>query len=243
MKDQAVLVFGGNRGIGAAIVDGFVHDGARVMYASRSPRASTVPFIEADLTDPAVGAQVVDQAASAMGALDTVVFGSATFDPRGGLGAVSLEQVTESLTVNLLSAYSALTAAINHLTDSDRGGRFIVISSITGPRTGLSGMAPYAMAKAGLEGLVRTAAIELASVGITVNAVEPGLIRTESLEANYGPERLALMDAMIPGGAMGTPQDIAAAVQFLASSGARHINGAVLVVDGALTLTENPYAP
>lgn len=240
-----VLVFGGNRGIGKAIVDRLREEECVVAYSSRTParEGHDVPFIPTDLSDPAQSGNVVSEAARLLGGLDTLVFGSAAFTPRGPMESVPLQAVKQSLHVNLLAAYAALAAAVPFLSRSAVGGRFIAISSITGGRTGLQGMAHYGMAKAGLEGLVRSGAVELASRGITVNAVEPGLIRTESLEMNYGPDRLRLMDSLIPGGRMGTPENIAAVVSWLASPGAQHVNGAVIVVDGGLTLVENPYAP
>lgn len=239
------LVFGGNRGIGRAVVDRFVARGCVVAYASRTAGRDDGPsaFIEADLSDPRSGATVVRAAAERLGGLDVVVFGSASFAPRGPLESSSLEEVRRSLDVNLVAMYSALTASVGHLRVAPAGGRFVAISSITGPRTGLHGMAHYGMAKAGMEGLVRSAALELAADSITVNAVAPGLVRTESLVENYGPERLARMDSLVPGGHLGRPEDIASAVSWLASPGARHVNGATLVVDAGLTLVENPYAP
>lgn len=240
-----VLVFGGNRGIGRAVVERFQAVGCVVASSSRTPSRDDrdLHFLPADLSDPARGGQVVAEAAELLGGLDVVVFGSALFTPRGPIDEVSFESARASIDVNLVAGYGVLAAAVPYLTRSESGGRFVVISSITGPRTGLHGMAHYGMAKAGLKGLVRSAAVELAPRGITANAVEPGLVRTESLEASYGTERLRLMDALIPGGKMGTPEDIAAAVSWLASPGARHVNGAVIVVDGGLTLVENPHAP
>lgn len=247
-----VLVFGGNRGIGRAITERFLAGGCAVAYSSRTPAEGgiTAPpspgpalYIPSDLTNPAEGPRAVEQAAQELGGLDTVVFGSAVFSPRERIATASFAEVQDSLTVNLSAAYAVFAAAIPFISKSPAGGRLIAITSITGPRTGLPGMAHYGMAKSGLEGLVRSAALELAPHGVTVNAVEPGLIRTESLENSYGQARLDLMDSLHPGGAMGKPSDIAATVAWLASPGARHVNGAVIVVDGGLTLVENPYAP
>lgn len=238
------LVFGGNRGIGRAVVSRFAALGCAVAYASRTPGPGdgSAAFIEVDLSDPSRGAEAVRAAVGLLGGLDVVVYGSASFTPRGPLESSSLDEVRRSVDINLVAMYSALVAAVPHLRAAPGGGRFVAVSSITGPRTGLHGMAHYGMAKAGMEGLVRSAALELVADAITVNAVEPGLVRTESLQDSYGEERLARMDDLVPGGRLGRPEHIASAVSWLASPGACHVNGATLVVDAGLTLVENPYA-
>lgn len=114
-------------------------------------------------------------------------------------------------------------------------------SSITGPITGYPGWAHYGASKAAQLGFMRTAAIELAPYGITVNAVQPGNIATEGLDG-LGEEYLAQMARCIPMKRLGTPEDIGAAVLFFASKEAQYVTGQALVVDGGQILPESPEA-
>lgn len=118
------------------------------------------------------------------------------------------------------------------------GGRILVTSSVTGPRVAYPGLAHYAASKAGVNGFIRAAALELACEGITVNGVEPGMIRTPAM-ANLGGEALnQAIAAAVPLGRLGEPEDIAAAMVFLASPAAGYITGQTLVVDGGALLPE-----
>jgi 3-oxoacyl-[acyl-carrier protein] reductase len=113
-----------------------------------------------------------------------------------------------------------------------RSGRIVVISSI-GALMGLPGQANYAASKAGLIGMARAIAREVASRGITVNVIAPGLIETDMTSA-LGPERLDLLATQVPAGRLGTPDEVADAAVFLASSSASYITGAILAIDGGL---------
>ena len=117
--------------------------------------------------------------------------------------------------------------------------RVVVTASITGPNTGIAGLAHYGASKAGQVGFVRSAALELAPHGITINTVLPGNILTEGLEA-LGPEYLDSMERSIPVGRLGKPSDIARAVMFLAEVEASFITGQSLIVDGGQVLPEAP---
>jgi 3-oxoacyl-[acyl-carrier protein] reductase len=119
-------------------------------------------------------------------------------------------------------------------------GRILVTSSITGPRVAMPGTAHYAASKAGANGFIRTAALELAAYGITVNGVEPGYIDTpamSALKARFGEEQLT---RYIPLKRLGRPEDIAHAMLFLASDEAAYVTGQTIVVDGGSTLPESP---
>ena len=117
-------------------------------------------------------------------------------------------------------------------------GRIVVTSSITGPITGFPGWSHYAASKAGQLGFMRTAAIELAPRGITINAVLPGNIRTEGLDA-VGPDYIAEMTASVPQRRLGSVEDIAHAALFFASDEAGYITGQTLVIDGGQVLPES----
>jgi 3-oxoacyl-[acyl-carrier protein] reductase len=144
------------------------------------------------------------------------------------------------LGVNLKGTFLTVNACLPALKQSGKG-RIIVTSSITGPITGYPGWSHYAASKAGQLGFVRTAAIELAPHKITVNAVLPGNILTEGVEA-LGVEYMARMTAAIPQKRLGSVEDIAYAALFLASDEAAFISGQTIVVDGGQVLPESHMA-
>ena len=117
----------------------------------------------------------------------------------------------------------------------------LVTSSVTGPRVAMPGSAHYAASKAGVNGFIRSAALEYASQGITVNGVEPGYIAKESGRLLADPARAARIAQFIPAGELGAPRDIAYAFCFLASDAARYITGQTIAVDGGSTLPESPF--
>ncbi len=114
----------------------------------------------------------------------------------------------------------------------------IFTSSITGPRVTSPGHGHYAATKAGINGFLKSAALEFSGYGITVNGVEPGNILTEGMQQHRSAEFIAMMQQAVPLGRLGTPQDVAATVSFLASDDAAYITGATIVVDGGRTLPE-----
>jgi 3-oxoacyl-[acyl-carrier protein] reductase len=146
-------------------------------------------------------------------------------------------QLDDVLGVNLKGTFYVVQAALPALRASGHG-RVIVISSITGPITGFVGWTGYGASKAGQLGFVRSAALELARSGVTVNAILPGNIATEGLD-NMGPEYLRSMEATIPLRHLGSVADIANAALFFASDEAAYITGQTLVIDGGQTIPES----
>lgn len=112
---------------------------------------------------------------------------------------------------------------------------------MTGPRVAMPGSAHYAASKAGVNGFIRTAALEYAREGITVNGVEPGYIAKQGGSLLSDPAKAARIARHIPAGELGRPEDIAYAMRFLASPAARYITGQTIVVDGGSTLPESPF--
>jgi 3-oxoacyl-[acyl-carrier protein] reductase len=152
------------------------------------------------------------------------------------------EQTLEStLAVNLKAAFWLTQAALPFLKQAPQP-RILLTSSVTGPRVALPGLAHYAASKAGLNGFIRAAAMELAKFRVTVNGVEPGLIRTEGLEALGDESQITAMAAQIPLKRLGAPEEIAYAMQYLASDAAAFVTGQTLVVDGGALLPENSSA-
>jgi 3-oxoacyl-[acyl-carrier protein] reductase len=181
----------------------------------------------------------VAKAVKSFGGLDILCANAGIFP------AATLEEMTEKdwdhmLDTNLKGTFMTVQACLPELKKSG-AGRIVVTSSITGPVTGYPGWTHYAASKAGQMGFVRTAALELAKYGITVNAVLPGNIMTEGLEGN-GPEYIAGMAAAIPLKKLGKPEDIGNAALFLASKEANFITGQSIIVDGGQILPESQEA-
>ena len=173
------------------------------------------------------------------GGIDVVCANAGIF-PEAPLDAMTPEQLAEVLDVNVKGNIFTVQACLPALTASGRG-RVILTSSITGPITGFPGWSHYGASKAAQLGFMRTAAIELAPRGITVNAIMPGNIFTEGL-ADLGEDYLAGMTRAIPAGALGKPEDIGHLAAFLATVEAGYITGQAIAVDGGQVLPESPDA-
>ena len=243
MKGKIALVTGGSRGIGRAIALKLAEAGCdvAVLYAGREDAANeTVAAIEAmgvralavksDVADEQQTADAVKQVSDALGVPDVLVNNAGII--RDGLAMrMSAENFKAVIDTNLTGAFNMIRACLP-LFVRRRSGRIINISSVSG-MMGNAGQANYAASKAGLIGLTKTVAREVASRGITVNAVAPGFIETDMTK---GMSEAALNAglAAVPMGRIGKPEDVANAVRFLASEEAAYITGCVLKVDGGM---------
>jgi 3-oxoacyl-[acyl-carrier protein] reductase len=182
----------------------------------------------------------VAAAAEALGGLDVLVHNAAhiVHEP---LERLSEETLDATLRVNLQACFWLTQAAVP-LMRKRGGGRILITSSVTGPRVAFPGLAHYAASKAGVNGFVRSAALELAPDRITVNCVEPGFIAKLDRGMMSSAEARNRIESYIPLGAMGVPDDIAWAMLYLASDEARYVTGQSLVVDGGAGLPESGYA-
>ena len=141
------------------------------------------------------------------------------------------------LGVNLRGTFLIARAALPHM-KAKRYGRFVFTSSITGPRVTSPGHGHYSASKAGINGFIKSAALEFSAYNITVNGVEPGNILTEGILEHRSQAFIRSMEEAIPLGRLGTPRDVAQAALFLASDEAAYITGTTILVDGGQTLPE-----
>jgi NAD(P)-dependent dehydrogenase (short-subunit alcohol dehydrogenase family) len=228
-----VIVTGASRGIGAAIAEWFIAQGDQVVGMSRSGDApgGCAKSVAVDVADSSAVNGAVKAAIAEFGPVDVAVLNAGV--TRDGLAMrMSDDQWREVLGTNLDGAFYCARATMASMV-RQRAGSIIFIGSV-GPFVGVAGQANYAAAKAGLVGLARALAKEVASRAITVNVVAPGLIDTD-MTTDLGAAKDA-MAAMIPMDRIGQPSDVAGVVGFLASNEARYITGAVLAVDGGLAM-------
>jgi len=251
LSGRSVIVTGASKGIGKGIARVFASKGAKVLLAARDlPQAEATAAgirsaggiasaVAADVSSPEDCARMAATAMERHGGIDIVCCNAGIF-PAARLGEMSASDWDQVLDINLKGTFLTVSACLTGLRARGKG-RIIVTSSITGPITGYPGWSHYAASKAGQLGFVRTAAIELAPHNITVNAVLPGNILTEGVEA-LGPEYIARMTAAIPQRRLGSVDDVAYAALFLASDEAGFISGQTIVVDGGQVLPESHMA-
>jgi 3-oxoacyl-[acyl-carrier protein] reductase len=245
LSGKTALVTGGSRGIGRAIVLRFATQGADVAFTYRGnadAAAATVAdaealgrkalAIQADAADGEAAEAVVKDVLDAFGRIDILV-NNAGITRDDLIMRMSAEAWRSVLETNLFGAFW-MTKAVTRPMLKARGGRIINITSVSG-QAGQTGQANYSAAKAGLIGLTKATARELASRTITVNAVAPGFVLTE-LTQDLSDDLKAQITDRTPLGRFGTTDEIANAVAFLASDDAAYITGQVLAVDGGLVM-------
>lgn len=246
---QRVLVTGGSQGIGLGVAASFAATGARVAISGRDEGrleaarrhlaglGHDVVAVPGDIATREGCLSLAASAADSLGGLD-VLCANAGIYPERRIEEMDLSHVDEVLDTNLKGTIFLVQGCLPYLRES-AAGRVVVISSITGVTVAYPGLGAYAASKAGQMGFVRTAALELAPEGITVNAICPGTIRTEGL-SSLGEDAIAEMQRVIPVGRLGDPEDIGAMAVFLSGPTAGFVTGQAVVIDGGQTLPEVP---
>ena len=235
MSGRIVLVTGGNRGIGHAIAKRFAAAGHQVAVTSRSGSADDADdllVVKADVTDPESVDAAVGEVEEKLGNVEVLV-SNAGITKDGLILRMTDDDFTSVIDANLTGSFRVAKRVSKGMMRG-RWGRMIFISSISG-LGGQPGQANYAASKAGMIGMARTFAKEFSSRGITANVVCPGPIVTDMLMELTDDQRAAFEGA-VPVGRLGQPDEIAAAVEFLASESAGYITGTVLPVDGGLSM-------
>lgn len=249
IKGKSVIVTGSSKGIGKGIAKVFAKQGANVLIVARGLDDAEAVVDEitglggkasaciADIRKWEDQQRMASTAAERHGGIDILCANAGIF-PSASLEEMSVDRWDEVVETNLRGTFLSIKACLPYL-KSATAGRVVIISSITGPLTGEAGWAHYGASKAGQLGLMRTAALELAGDGITVNAVLPGNIDTGLHDAT-DKDRLAAMVASIPLKRLGETEEIGYAALFLASQEAGYITGQTIVVDGGQILPEYP---
>jgi NAD(P)-dependent dehydrogenase (short-subunit alcohol dehydrogenase family) len=245
-EGKVALVTGGTSGIGRAAALAFAREGARVVVAGRRSEAGeqTVQlireaggdalFVRTDVTQAAEVEALVNKTLAAYGRLDYAFNNAGTEGGLGPISELSEEQWDQTLAVNLKGTWLCLKYEIPAILK--QGGAIINNASILGT-IGMPGMTIYAAAKSGIIGMTRAAAIEYAQAGVRINVISPGAIETDMLDRFAGGDAAvkAQLGASHPIGRAGRPEEIAAAVIWLASEAASFVTGHNLVVDGGYT--------
>jgi 3-oxoacyl-[acyl-carrier protein] reductase len=252
MKDKVVLITGGSKGIGLGITKVFAAEGAKVVILSRTEadlkkvtadltaKGAEVSYLVGDISESEDMQKMVAETTKKYGRIDVFIHNAAGLYPASRIDKMTEDEWHTAIQTNLNGVFYAVKAVVPVMKDQ-KYGRIILTSSISGPRVGLPGKSHYTAAKSGMNGFMKTIAIELAKYNITVNAVEPGNIETEGLAKVNSPQAIKERIAPIPMKRLGTPEEVAFAHLFLASDEARYITGQSIIVDGGQTLPETHY--
>ncbi|HXB50533.1 MAG TPA: SDR family oxidoreductase [Streptosporangiaceae bacterium] len=248
LRGQVAIVTGAARGVGLGIATVLREEGADVVLADLNEPAARLAASQlsssgehaiglgVDVTTPPDTARMAAEAIGRWGRID-ILAANAGIYPHIALADLQVADLDQIMAVNVRGALLAIQACLPQMTTQGYG-RIVLTSSITGSVVGQPGYAHYGATKAAMLGLMRSAALEVASAGITINAVLPGNVQTPGF-ADLGPEHSRRMLAAIPLGRFAEPEDVGWAVRFLAAGEARYITGQTLIIDGGQVLPES----
>ncbi|HCR4032836.1 3-oxoacyl-ACP reductase FabG [Morganella morganii] len=246
LTGKIAVVSGGAKGIGRGIVTALKKGGATIVIADideKTGRATAAElgtdFIALDVTSQSQCRTVVSEIREKYGRLDILCSNTGIF-PQCTIKSMTEQDWDTMQKVNVKGMFFLVQAALSVM-EEQKYGRIVITSSITGPVTGFPGWSHYGASKAAQLGFMRSAALEYARLGITINAVQPGNILTEGLKAQ-GETYLNQMRTTIPTHTLGEPEDIGYAAAFLASDEAKYITGQTIIIDGGQILPESPEA-
>lgn len=243
LEGRAALVTGSSQGIGLAVALGLREAGARVVCHGLQERPAELPehvsYVPCDLLDPSAPAFLIERAFAAEPALDTLVCNAGSFFDLPVL-EMTRERWEKTMQLNLTSTFFIVQAFAKRLAEEKRGGAVVITSSTNGFQ-GEAESCAYDSSKGALVMLTRSLAVSLADLGIRVNGIAPGLIRTPLTSTWMEPRAHDLLkhyEKKILLGKVGKPDDCAGAVVFLCSAAASYITGEIIVIDGGLTVTQ-----
>jgi 3-oxoacyl-[acyl-carrier protein] reductase len=246
LQGKIAIVTGGGLGIGRAIARRFAAEGAKVVIGTRTTKdgesavaeirdaGGEASLVVADIGSRAEATRLVEETLKLHGSLD-ILLHNAAYCPYAPIELLTDEDLDRTFEVNVKACFWLTQAALPALKQV-KGGRILITSSISGNHAAARGLVHYSASKAAVTGFVRNLALELGKTGITVNAVEPGMIITEKLSV---PEMEGFRSAMpqrVPVGRLGTGDDIAAAMVYLASPEASYVTGQSILIDGGISL-------
>ncbi len=246
LAGRVAVVTGAARGIGDAIAERLLADGASVFSLDKSPPTEPrdgVVYLEADVTDPSSVAKAFKSIDAKTDGIDILV-NNAGIQRVGLVGKISFADFSAVVSTHLYGFFICASEAAPRMVARGKGGAIVSIAS-TAAFVGLPGRGAYCAAKAGILGLTRALALELASAGIRVNAVAPGFTRTKLIEQGLADGSLQedWMVARVPMKRLAATEEIADVVRYLAGDEASYVTGQTIVADGGWTVQGIPHAP
>ncbi|MFW5853641.1 MAG: SDR family NAD(P)-dependent oxidoreductase [Patescibacteria group bacterium] len=235
LKNKIAIVTGAANGLGRAIADRLQSEGAKVVYSDIVEPDQALPegclFKNCDVSDRQAVDNLVAETVKDLGGLD-IMINNAGIGVTGGLLETSVDDWQKVINVNLAGVFYGMQAVALFMKDKGIKGSIINISSILGG-VGFQGALAYSASKGGVVQLTRSGALDLAPLGIRVNAIAPGFIDTNmTKQVKENPEFMQMVEANTPQGRMGKPEDIAAVAAYLASAEAEFTTGEIIYVDG-----------
>lgn len=247
LEGKVAIITGASKGIGKGIAKTYAEEGAKVVLLSRTEKdlqqvvqeikeaGGEASYIIGDVGKAEDMRRMAAETLKRHGRIDILVHNAAIY-PINPIEEMTEAQWHKVINVNLNSTFYAVKAVLPTM-KKQKYGRIVFTSSISGPRTGLPTMSHYTASKAGVNGFMRTVALELAKDNITVNAVEPGIVMTEGV-VESGQAYIDAQKKSVPMGRLGTPEEIAKVHLFLASDDSSFITGQSIIIDGGQILAE-----